>query len=87
MTHQSEQVLEDNLIKQLVSMGYEQVALTDETSLLTNLQEQLWIHNRSRFSTRVCCSRCLYKKLSELGFIGLRDYGIMLELEFVRLRD
>ncbi|MHB1178793.1 MAG: type I restriction endonuclease subunit R [Daejeonella sp.] len=51
MTIQSELILENNLIKQLVSMGYAQAALTNETELLANLQEQLGKHNRTRFST------------------------------------
>ena len=36
MGHQSEAVLEDNLIKQLVSLNYEKVLVDDETKLLAN---------------------------------------------------
>ncbi|WOJ95531.1 type I restriction endonuclease subunit R [Congregibacter brevis] len=38
---QSEQVLEDKLVAQLIRQGYEKAAVTDETSMLTNLRAQL----------------------------------------------
>jgi hypothetical protein len=34
---QSEQVLEDGMVAQLVGMGYARVAVTDEASMLANL--------------------------------------------------
>ena len=46
MSHQSEAVLEDNLIKQLVSLNYEKVLVDDETKLLANLKSQLEKHNK-----------------------------------------
>ena len=45
MTTQSEQTLENNLIKQLVGMKYERVAIPDETALFANLKAQLEKHN------------------------------------------
>lgn len=50
MTHQSEQVLEDNLVRQLIALGYSFVSLKNETELLTNLKIQLEKHNRTSFS-------------------------------------
>ncbi|WP_435235279.1 type I restriction endonuclease subunit R [Psychromonas sp. PT13] len=41
MAIQAEQVLEDNLVTQLVGLGYKQAAITDEQSLLANLKLQL----------------------------------------------
>lgn len=38
MSHQPETILEDNLVKQLTSLGYIRVLIYDEESLLTNLQ-------------------------------------------------
>jgi type I restriction enzyme R subunit len=38
---QAEQVLEDNLVKQLVGLGFSQTKITDEKSLLANLKAQL----------------------------------------------
>jgi type I restriction enzyme, R subunit len=38
---QSEQVLEDKLVAQLVAQGYKQTAVTDEASMLANLKTQL----------------------------------------------
>jgi len=41
MTTQSEQSLENNLIQQLVGLGYEQVDVTDDKQLVANFQVQL----------------------------------------------
>ncbi len=41
MTTQAEQVLENNLIKQLVTLGYEQVKVTDNAELVANFKVQL----------------------------------------------
>jgi len=46
MSTQSEQVLEDNLVAQLVGQGYQQVEVTDEPSLLANLKSQLEAFNK-----------------------------------------
>lgn len=50
MTTQSEQTLENNLIAQLVDMGYERVAVDDEASMVVNLRTQLEAHNETSFS-------------------------------------
>lgn len=50
MTIQSEQILEENLIKQLIGLGHDFVALKDEPALLANLKAQLEKHNRTTFS-------------------------------------
>jgi len=47
---QSEQILEDNLVKQLTTLGYEQVIIRDESELLTNLKTQLEKHNQLTLS-------------------------------------
>ena len=41
MAVQPEQVLEDNLVTQLVKLGYDVAQITDEKSLLANLKQQL----------------------------------------------
>ncbi len=46
MTIQSEKVLEDNLIKQLTTLGYEPVDISNEAGLLSNLKRQLERHNK-----------------------------------------
>ncbi|MDX6527929.1 MAG: type restriction enzyme subunit [Blastocatellia bacterium] len=46
MTTQPEQALEDNLVKQLIDLGYEYVQIRDEGDLLTNLKAQLEKHNK-----------------------------------------
>jgi type I restriction enzyme, R subunit len=47
---QSEQALEDALVKQLTTLGYAHVVLRDETALLANLKSQLEKHNNEAFS-------------------------------------
>ncbi|MHA6249650.1 type I restriction endonuclease subunit R [Pontibacter sp. CAU 1760] len=46
MGTQPEQVLEDNLIKQLQGLGYTYVSIKDEQALLANLKTQLEKHNQ-----------------------------------------
>jgi type I restriction enzyme R subunit len=50
MTSQSELILEQNLINQLSSNGYEKVTIKDEKDLLINLKKQLEKHNKKVFS-------------------------------------
>ncbi|MBN7816798.1 type I restriction endonuclease subunit R [Algoriphagus pacificus] len=50
MSRQSEQVLEEQLIKQLQSQGYTYVTLKDEVSLIGNLKNQLEKHNKVKFT-------------------------------------
>lgn len=45
MTTQSEQILEDNLVKQLNTLGYDLVSIRNEAELLANLKSQLEKHN------------------------------------------
>lgn len=50
MPYESEQTLENNLIAQLVDMGYERVRVDDEASMVANLRTQLEVHNEMIFS-------------------------------------
>ena len=50
MTIQSEQVLEEGLIKTLVSMNYEPVQIADEAALEANFRQQLEKHNKTEFT-------------------------------------
>lgn len=50
MTRQPEQILEDNLVKQLVDLGYPFVKIKDESDLHANLKTQLEIHNKTSFT-------------------------------------
>lgn len=47
---QSELELENNLIAQLQTLGYEKVRIDDEDALLTNLKQQLEKHNKTLLS-------------------------------------
>jgi len=46
MNTQPEQILENNLIGQLVTLGYKKVEIHDEADLLLNLKRQLEVHNK-----------------------------------------
>ncbi|PQV51778.1 type I restriction enzyme R subunit [Jejuia pallidilutea] len=50
MTTQPEQVLENNLISQLISLGHKSVVIKTEDDLLTNLKTQLEKHNKTTFT-------------------------------------
>jgi type I restriction enzyme R subunit len=50
MNIQPEQILEDNLVKQLNKLGYESVKIKNESELLENLKNQLEKHNNKVFS-------------------------------------
>ncbi|AZQ59319.1 type I restriction endonuclease subunit R [Maribacter sp. MJ134] len=50
MTTQPEQILENNLVTQLVALGYKKVEIIDEVSMLSNLKTQLEKHNKVTLS-------------------------------------
>lgn len=52
MTHQSEQILENNLVEQLKSLAYSYVTINDEDDLLSNLKSQLEKHNNISLSAK-----------------------------------
>lgn len=50
MSRQNEAILENNLIKQLISLKYEKVDIKDDKDLETNLKSQLEKHNKTSIS-------------------------------------
>ncbi|WP_017496807.1 type I restriction endonuclease subunit R [Flavobacterium sp. WG21] len=52
MSHQSEAALENNLIKQLVGLGFTSVKIQDGESLVANLKSQLEIFNQTTFTVK-----------------------------------
>ncbi len=52
MSHQSEALLEKNLIQQLVGLGYSSVNISDVAGLLSNLKSQLEVFNETTFSAK-----------------------------------
>ncbi len=50
MSRQNEAILENNLIKQLISLKYEKVDIKDDKDLETNLKSQLELHNKTSIS-------------------------------------
>src|SRR5574344_2926191 len=43
--YESEKILEEKMIKQLVCQGYEKVKIDTEEELITNFREQIYLHN------------------------------------------
>ena len=52
MSHQSEALLENNLIKQLRGLEYTSVSIQDGEALLSNLQSQLELFNETTFTSK-----------------------------------
>jgi type I restriction enzyme R subunit len=50
MTKQPELILEQNLVDQLVGLGYSRVSISDEGDLVLNLKCQLEKHNKTKFT-------------------------------------
>ena len=52
MGHQSEAILENNLIKQLIDLGYETATVMDGDALVSNLKEQLESFNKATYTDK-----------------------------------
>jgi type I restriction enzyme R subunit len=52
MATQSEAILENNLIKQLIGLGYQSVQIHDAEAFLGNLKTQLEKFNKTSFTTK-----------------------------------
>jgi type I restriction enzyme R subunit len=52
MSHQSEAILEKNLVNQLIGLGYSSVKIQDGEALVANLKSQLEIFNETTFTTK-----------------------------------
>ncbi len=53
MTTQPEQILENNLVKQLTGLKYDYVHINNEDGILANLKNQLEAFNNTTFSEKV----------------------------------
>ena len=52
MSHQSEAILENNLIKQLVQLGYSSTKVVDGDALVSNLKSQLEAFNKASYTDK-----------------------------------
>ena len=68
---QSEAELENNMIKALVSLGYERVVISDEQALLDNFREQISLHNRERLNNKPLSNSEFDRLLISLGGKGI----------------
>lgn len=82
MIIQSEQALEENLIDQLIGMGYERIVMVDEPEMLRNLWEQLEKHNETTFSDQE-----FERILNHLNKGGVYDRAKTLRDKMSLLRD
>ncbi|MCL4114648.1 UNVERIFIED_CONTAM: hypothetical protein GTU68_056201 [Idotea baltica] len=94
MNRQSEQVLEDQLVQQLISIGYNKVSITQEQDLIANLKTQLEKHNNIRFSApefdkvlNILSKGSVFDKAKTLRQKQhiLRDDGDNLYFEFINI--
>ncbi|MGZ5208532.1 MAG: hypothetical protein ACXWB0_05880 [Sulfuricurvum sp.] len=79
MSKQSEAILEENLLKQLVSLEYKKVTIKDDKALEANLKRQLEKHNdftmsESEFKRVLnplkigsCCNQNINSTMSRVG--------------------
>ena len=68
---QSEAVLENNMIRSLVDLGYQQVTIKDEESLLENFREQVYLHNKERLNNIPLSNSEFDRLLISLGGKGI----------------
>ena len=52
MSAQPEAILENNLIKQLIGLGYASVKIHDGEALVSNLKSQLEVFNKTTYSEK-----------------------------------
>ncbi|MGE4515543.1 MAG: type I restriction endonuclease subunit R [Arcobacteraceae bacterium] len=82
MSTQSEAILEENLIKQLIDLKYEKVSIKDDKQLEKNLKSQLEKHNKTTISDNE------FKKiLNHLNGGSVFEKAKKLRDKFVLLRD
>lgn len=94
MPKQPEQILEEQLVAQLQSLGYTYVVLRDEAALIRNLKQQLETHNNIQFSPaefekvlNILNKGSVFEKaktLREKQHI-IRDNGDNLYFEFIQI--
>ena len=68
---QSEAVLENNMIRSLVDLGYQQVTIKDEDALLENFREQVYLHNKERLNNIPLSNSEFDRLLISLGGKGI----------------
>lgn len=92
MTSQPEQVLENNLVKQLQDLGHKFVVIKDEKELYANLKSQLEKHNKTAFSDNEfanihihLCKGNIFDKAKTLrdSYPLKRDDGSTFYVEFI----
>lgn len=101
MTTQSEQTLENDLIKQLADQGYTKVVVADNEALLANLKTQLEKHNAAKLGGATLSETEFKRVVNHLDKGNVfdrakilrdkmhlvRDDGTPIYLEFINMRE
>lgn len=101
MTTQTEQTLENDLIKQLTEQGYEKVTIADTDALLANLKTQLEKHNAAKLENTQLSEAEFKRVINHLDKGNVfdrakilrdkmhlvRDDGTSTYLEFINMRE
>lgn len=84
---QSEAELEENLIKQLVSQGYEKINIRNEEELNLNFKKQLELHNKKKLNDNSLTDKEFEKIMIHLSGGSIFDKAKKLRDQFQLLRD
>lgn len=84
---QSEAELEKNLIKQLVSQGYEKINIRNEEELNLNFKKQLELHNKKVLNDNTLTDKEFEKIMIHLSGGSIFDKAKKLRDQFQLLRD
>ncbi|MHA4987872.1 type I restriction endonuclease subunit R [Cetobacterium somerae] len=84
---QSEAELEKNLIKQLVSQGYEKINIRNEEELNLNFKKQLELHNKKALNDNPLTDKEFEKIMIHLSGGSIFDKAKKLRDQFQLLRD
>ena len=87
MTYQSENELENLLIKQLTSQGYDKVIISDEQQLKDNLRHQLFLHNKEKLNNIPFTDKEFERVLTHLEGKTVFDSAKILRDKFLLERE
>lgn len=84
---QTEQVLENNMIKTLLDAGYRKVYIPDEETLYLNFKNEIYEHNKNRLRNKPLSDTEFDRLLSELGGKGVFNSAYNLRQLQTIIRD
>lgn len=84
---QSEAILEQNLIKTLQDLNYRFVSIPDESALLSNFRNEIYLHNEKRLNNKPLSDLEFERLLNELGGKGIFNSAYNLRQLQTIIRD